>query len=76
MPGIWRTEMDDNNSKWNPKVIGIILGLAIGLVLVFAGALNAFILGGWLIGKYIAGEIDLDDLYDRYLRGRTKRLGR
>lgn len=73
--------MDDNNSKWNPKIIGIILGLAIGLVLVFAGALNAFILalfilGGWLIGKYIAGEIDLDDLYDRYLRGRTKRLGR
>ena len=73
--------MDDNNSKWNPKVIGIILGLAIGLVLVFAGALNAFILalfifGGWLIGKYIAGEIDLDDLYDRHLRGRSRRSGR
>lgn len=73
--------MEESSSKWNPKLIGVIMGLAIGLVLVFAGALNAFILalfvlGGWIVGKYVAGEIDLDDLYDRYLRGRTRRSRR
>ena len=69
--------MEGNNGNWNPKLVGILVGLALGAILVFAGTLNAFfvallVLAGWLVGKYSAGEIDLDDLYDRYLRGRTK----
>ena len=72
--------MDENN-KWNPKMIGALIGLAIGVVLVFAGALNAFIVAllillGWIIGSYLAGEIDVDDLYDRFVRGRTKKNNR
>ena len=72
--------MDENN-KWNPKIIGALIGLAIGVVLVFAGALNAFIVAllillGWIIGSYLAGEIDVDDLYDRFVRGRTKKNNR
>jgi hypothetical protein len=70
--------MDDNNGSWNPKVVGIFVALALGAVLVFAGALNAFIVAlfilvGWIIGKYIAGELDLDDRYDRYIRDRTRK---
>ena len=69
--------MEGNKENWNPKLIGILIGLALGAILVFAGALNAFfvallVVAGWLVGKYVAGEIDLDDLYDRYIRGRTK----
>lgn len=70
--------MEENYGNWNPKLIGLLVGLALGAILVFAGALNAFfvalfVLVGWLLGKYVAGEIDVDDLYDRYFRGRTKR---
>ena len=70
--------MGDSNGSWNAKVIGIVVGLALGVVLVFAGALNAFfvalfILVGWIVGKYVAGELDLDDLYDRHLRDRTRK---
>jgi hypothetical protein len=67
----------EENGRWITKLTWVVLGVIIGVVLVLAGALNAFfvalfILAGWLIGKYVAGEIDLDGLYDRYLRGRTK----
>ena len=71
-------KMEEYGSNWNPKIVGILVGLGLGAILVFAGALNAFfvalfILGGWIIGKFIAGELDLDDLYDRYVRERTRR---
>ena len=67
--------MVENEEQWDPKVIGAIVGLIVGLVMVFAGTLNAFIVaalifGGWIVGKCISGEIDVDDIYDRYLRGR------
>jgi len=67
----------EENGLWNPKLIGALIGLIVGIVLVFTGTLNAFIVAlflllGWLIGKYIAGEIDLDELYDRFIRGRTR----
>ncbi len=67
----------EENGLWNPKLIGALVGLIVGVVLVFTGTLNAFIVAlflllGWLIGKYIAGEIDLDELYDRFIRGRTR----
>jgi uncharacterized membrane protein len=67
----------EENGFWNPKLIGAFIGLIVGVVLVFTGTLNAFIVAvfillGWLIGKYIAGEIDLDELYDRFVRGRTR----
>jgi uncharacterized membrane protein len=67
----------EENGLWNPKLIGALVGLIVGIVLVFTGTLNAFIVAlflllGWLIGKYIAGEIDLDELYDRFIRGRTR----
>ena len=70
--------MEEREDRWNPKLVGLILGLIVGLVLIFAGGWNAlvvgiFLLGGWLVGKFVAGEIDLDDLYDRHLRGRTRR---
>lgn len=63
----------EENGRWITKLIWLILGVTIGVVLVFAGALNAFIVGlfilaGWLIGKFAVGE--MDTLYDRYLRGR------
>lgn len=62
----------------NPKVIGIVIGLVIGVVLVWLGALNAFfvalfILAGWLIGKFFVGEIDLLDLYERFMISRGRR---
>ena len=69
--------MDEKENGLRPKLIGALLGLALALVLIFAGVLTAFIiafflLGGWLLGKYVAGEIDLEDLYERYLRDRTR----
>ena len=62
----------------NPKVIGIFIGLAIGVVAIWFGVLNAFllalfILAGWLIGKFWVGEIDLLDAYERFLTSRGKR---
>lgn len=67
----------EENGLWYPKLIGAVIGLIVGVVLVFTGTLNAFIVAvfillGWLIGKYIAGEIDLDEFYDRFIRGRTR----
>jgi len=40
--------------------------------------LNAFfvgliMLGGWLIGKFFAGEIDILELYERFMQSKGKR---
>jgi len=71
---------DNHNGNLNPKMVGLVMGLIVALVLIFAGGWNAlvvavFLLLGWIVGKYFAGEINLDELYDRHLRGRTKRPG-
>ena len=65
----------------NAKVMSIVAALIIGIVFVWFGALNAFfvalfMLAGWIIGKLVTGEIDLLDLYERFLSGRGKRHGR
>jgi predicted metal-binding membrane protein len=62
----------------NPKVIGVIAGFTLGLVVICLGVLEAFILvlfvlGGWFIGKVWMGEIDLLDLYERFMSRRGKR---
>jgi hypothetical protein len=62
----------------NEKLIGFIAALVIGVVFVWLGALNAFfvgliMLGGWLIGKFFAGEIDILDLYERFMQSKGKR---
>ena len=60
------------------KITGAIFGLIIGLVFIWQGLTGAIIVGllvagGWLIGKYVAGEFPLlDDLLARYLSGRTR----
>ena len=62
----------------NPKIAGAALGLVIGVVLVWLGPLEAFItalfiLGGWLIGKYIGGEIPfVDSLLERFISSRNR----
>jgi uncharacterized membrane protein len=62
----------------NAKAVGAIAGLVLGIIVICFGALKAFlvvlfILAGWLIGKFLMGEIDLLDLYERFMRGRGKR---
>ena len=64
----------------NPKVIGAVAGLVIGVIAVWLGALEAFIvalfvLAGWFIAKFWMGEVDLLDAYERFLksRGKTRR---
>jgi hypothetical protein len=62
----------------NIKLWGALAGLIIGVVWVWFGPLNAFfvvlfVLGGWLIAKFWAGEIDLLDEYERFMRSRGKR---
>jgi uncharacterized membrane protein len=62
----------------NAKTIGAIAGLVLGIVVVSFGALKAlvvvlFVVAGWLVGKFLMGEIDLLDLYERFMRGRGKR---
>jgi uncharacterized membrane protein len=62
----------------NPKIVGLVIGLVIGVVLVGLGPLEAFItallaLLGWLIGKYVAGEIPvLDVLLERFVVWRNR----
>ena len=62
----------------DPKLAGTVIGLVIGVVLVWLGPLEAliaalFALGGWLIGKYMAGEIPvIDILIERYVSGRHR----
>ncbi|MDY6835410.1 MAG: DUF2273 domain-containing protein [Chloroflexota bacterium] len=69
--------MDEGNSWRNPKILGALFGLALGIVVILAGVLNALLVAllvsvGWIVGKYVLGEVDLDDMYDRHLRGRTR----
>ena len=60
----------------NPKIVGLFLGLAIGIVLVWLGVWQAVVVGvlgsaGWLIGKFVAGELSIvDALLDRFLESR------
>ncbi len=60
----------------NPKIVGLVLGLAIGIVLVWLGVWQAVVVGvlgsaGWLIGKFVAGELSIvDALLDRFLESR------
>ncbi len=60
----------------SPKVLGAAFGLVIGVVLVWLGPLEAFItalfgLLGWVIGKYVGGEIPLVDIIlERFLANR------
>jgi uncharacterized membrane protein len=61
----------------NPKTIGVIAGLVLGLIVIFVGFWKAvvvalFILAGWFIGKVWMGEIDLQDLYERFIKGRGR----
>ena len=61
-----------------PKVIGAVIGLVTGVVLVWQGPLEAFIvalltLAGWLIGKYLSREIPvLDVLLERFFASRNR----
>jgi len=62
----------------NPKVVGALIGLVIGLVVLWGGWLEAFylvlfILAGYLIAKFWIGEIDIAEMYDRFMRSRGKR---
>jgi len=54
-----------------------LVGIVIGVVFVWQGALNAFfvaliVLAGWIIAKIITGEIDLLDTYERFQQTRPK----
>lgn len=60
------------------KVIGAIAGLVIGVIVICLGVLKAFVvvlfvLAGWFIGKVWTGEIDLLDVYERFMSSRGKR---
>ena len=63
---------------FNLKVMGAIFGLVIGIVGVWQGPLEAFIvalfaIAGWIIGKYIAGEIPIIDyLIERFAEARRR----
>ena len=66
---------------FNPKIIGAIAGLVLGLIVVIFGVLEAilvilFVLAGWFIGKVWMGEIDLQELYERFRSGRGKGPGK
>ena len=62
----------------DPKTRGVVIGLAIGIVLVWLGVWQAAVVGvfaliGWLIGKYVSGEIPiLDILLERFF---SRRIG-
>lgn len=54
---------------------GIIAGLAIGVTFAWLGALNAFfvalfMLAGWVVSKFWFGEIDILELYERFMQSR------
>jgi hypothetical protein len=61
--------------------IGIIAGLAIGVVFAWLGALNAFFVGlfmlaGWVISKLWLGEIDILEIYEHFMQSRGGGKGR
>jgi hypothetical protein len=56
-------------------ITGIIAGLSIGVVFAWLGALNAFfvalfMLAGWFVSKFWSGEIDILELYERFMQSR------
>ena len=60
------------------KIIGAIVGLGIGIVLLWVGPLKTFllalfVLAGWFVGKCWKGEIDLLNLYELFMRNRGRR---
>jgi hypothetical protein len=62
----------------NPKIIGAIVGLGIGIVVLWFSPLKAFllalfVLAGWFVGKFLMGEVDFLDAYERFLTRRGKR---
>ena len=62
----------------NPKIIGAISGLVLGLIVIIFGVLEAilvilFVLAGWFIGKVRMGEIDLQELYERFTSSRGRK---
>jgi len=62
----------------NPKIIGAISGLVLGLIVIIFGVLEAilvilFVLAGWFIGKVRMGEIDLMELYERFTSSRGRK---
>lgn len=62
----------------NPKTLGAALGVVIGIVFVWQGALDAFftalfVLGGWAIGKYVSREVPIvDALLERFIAIRNR----
>jgi hypothetical protein len=61
----------------NPKLIGAIAGLVAGVIILYFGFLEAilvglFVLAGWFIAKVWMGEIDLIDVYERFISSRGK----
>jgi uncharacterized membrane protein len=66
----------------NPKLVGLVTGLIIGIVLVWLGWWEAIVVGvlalaGWLIGKYIAGELGaVDGALERFVQTRRNNGGR
>jgi len=63
---------------FNPKVIGAIAGLVAGVIIVCFGfakllLVALFVLIGWFIGKVWMGEIDLIDVYERFISSRGKK---
>ncbi len=62
----------------NPKAVGIFGGLVIGIVWLWFGPLKAFLLAlfifaGWVIAKIWSGELDILELYERFMESRGKR---
>ena len=77
-PGGGAYTCDEGYRMLSPKIIGAVIGLVIGVMLLLFGPLKAFllvlfILAGWLVGKFWMGEIDLIDIYDRFMSSRGKR---
>ena len=61
----------------NPKTIGALVGLIVGIVLIFVGPLEAFLLAllvfaGWVVGKLVSGEIDLLGFLESFLASRGR----
>ncbi|SVA71626.1 uncharacterized protein METZ01_LOCUS124480 [marine metagenome] len=60
------------------KMNGLILGAIVGVILVSLGILAALVVSlfafiGWLIGKYLDGDLPMiDDLLSKFLEFRSK----
>jgi len=60
------------------KINGLILGAIVGVILVSLGILAALVVSlfafiGWLIGKYLDGDLPvIDDLLSKFLEFRSK----